>query len=233
VSNPRAIVRGYVAGRWDGVLVAPLALHVAGRIAERDPDDFVYDPTQLANALRDLVDAVRPDAVVVTDPEVLAGDIRTVDGATSAEVVTVALEGTRRLRRTYGDAVALAAMTPGPEAFSATLGIDAAGAADVVLALGKEFLAAGADVVIVDDLLEASGASLGTLANIARFHQGVAVSHASPRYGLPATTVVDLAAPAPAAGLVSTPGQLPRDTDISALRDWVEAVRPAPRTSHL
>jgi hypothetical protein len=232
MSHPRAIVRGFVAGRWDGVLAAPLALHVAARIAERDPEGFVYDPTQLANALRDLVDAVQPDAVVVTDSEILAAGIRTADGATSTEVVKVALEGTRRLRSTYGDAVALAAIMPSPETLSATLRIDAAVAVDIVLCVGKEFLGAGADVVIVDDALEASGASLGTLANIARFHQALAVSHATPRYGLPATTVVDLGTPSPATGLVSTSGQLPRDTDISQLRDWVESVRSASRTGH-
>ena len=44
---------------------------MSARIAERDAGDFVCDATQLANALRDLIEAVGPDGVPVTDAAVL------------------------------------------------------------------------------------------------------------------------------------------------------------------
>ena len=92
-------------------------------------------------------------------------------------------------------------------------------------ALGKEFLAAGADVLVVQDEDELPGAALTTLANVARFHQAAALSHGTERYGLTATVPVDLHAPAHVAGVAVTPGSLARDTDLSVLRDWVTAVR--------
>jgi hypothetical protein len=93
------------------------------------------------------------------------------------------------------------------------------------LALGKEFLAAGADLLIVEDDDELPGTALTTLANIARFHQAAALSHGAARYGLPATVSVGLEAPASVPGVVVMPGALARDTDIAVLRDWVAAVR--------
>jgi hypothetical protein len=58
------------------------------------------------------------------------------------------------------------------------------------------------------------------LANVARFHQA-ALSHPTPRYGLP----LGLHAPARVPGVAVTPVPLPRDTDIALLRDWVAVVR--------
>jgi hypothetical protein len=125
------------------------------------------------------------------------------------------VEAARRLRASFGNRIALAAVLPGPGLISAH-GLSAgAGAADVVLALGKEFLAAGADVLLVQDETEAPGMSLATLANVARFHQAAALSHAVARYGLPPTVPVALHAPVSVRGVAVTPGPLPRDTDIS------------------
>ncbi len=52
------MVRALASGQRGYTLAVPLALHVSARIAERDPEDFLRDPTQLANALRDLIEAV-------------------------------------------------------------------------------------------------------------------------------------------------------------------------------
>jgi hypothetical protein len=114
---------------------------------------------------------------------------------------------------------------PGPAAIARHTATTGAVAADIVLALGKEFLAAGADVIVVHDEAEVPGTPLTTLANVARFHQAAALSHAVERYGLPATVPLDLYAPAHVPGVALTPGSLARDTDITVLRDWVAAVR--------
>jgi len=94
-----------------------------------------------------------------------------------------------------------------------------------LVGLGQEFLAAGADVIVVHDEQEMPGVSLTTLSNVARFHQAVAVSHGAERYGLAATTVVDFDAPRAATGVVLTCAGLPRETDIALLGDWITAVR--------
>lgn len=211
MDTPRAVARGLATGRAVGTLAAPLALHVAARIQERDAEDFLYDPTQLANALRDLIDAVDADAAQVSDPAILAAEWAPSGG----EHLATALEATRRLRASYRDRVALVAALPDPGSV----------AADAVLDLGKQFLGAGVDVVLVcgDG---ADGPALSTLANVARFHQGAALSHSNEgRFGLAPATLVPLDAPIPATGFVTTPEPLARTTDIAQLSDWVDAVR--------
>ena len=74
---------------------------------------------------------------------------------------------------------------------SARLGADRAAVNLALVCLGQEFLAAGADVIVVHDEQAMPGVSLTTLSNVARFHQAIAVSHGAERYGLAATTVVD------------------------------------------
>lgn len=230
MSTPRAVARALAAGQPGGTLAVPLALHVSARIAERDAEDFLYDATQLANALRDLIEAVGPDGVPVTDPAVLLAGCASAESVLASDQLKVALEATRRLRAAYGDAIALAAVLPGPAAIAGlagpaeTAGVSA-GPADVVVGLGREFLAAGADVVIVADHEELPGTSLATLANVARFHQALALSHTAVRYGLPSAAAQDLHSPGHVAGVAVTPGSLARDTDIAVLRDWVDGVR--------
>ena len=223
VLAPRTIARRIAAGQGGGTLAVPLALHVSARIAERDPEEFVHNPTQLANALRDLIDAIHPDGVPVTDPGVLLSGCRTAADVVASSQLRAAVEATRRLRATFGDAIALVAVLPGPAAIASR--VDATGAADAILAMAKELLAAGTDVLVVHDEADAPETSLKTLANVARFHQAAALSHAVARYGLPATTAVDLNAPVRAHGVAVTRWSLARDTDLSVLRDWVVAVR--------
>ncbi len=231
MSTPRSVARALAAGQPGGTLAIPRALHVSARIAERDAGDFVCDATQLANALRDLIEAVGPDGVPVTDAGVLlAGGARSL---LASEQLAAALEATGRLRASYGDAIVLAAVLPGPAVIAAAAGAAGPGGpggagaagADLVLALGREFLAAGADVLIVHDDEELPGTSLGTLANIARFHQAPALAHPAGRYGLPAVAACGLRSPAHVPGVAVTTESLARDTDLAVLRDWVTAVR--------
>ena len=230
MSTPRAVARSLAAGQPGGTLAVPLALHVSARIAERDAEDFVYDATQLANALRDLVEAVGPDGVPVTDPAVLLAGCTSAESILASGQLKVALEATRRLRAAYGDAIALAAVLPGPATIAGLAGSAetarvSAVAADVVIGLGREFLAAGVDVIIVQDHEELPATSLATLANVARFHRALALSHTIARYGLPPTAPQDLHSPGHVPGVAVTPESLTRDTDIAVLRDWVAAVR--------
>jgi hypothetical protein len=109
--------------------------------------------------------------------------------------------------------VALVACLPGPHAV--------AGGADGVLAVAKEFLAAGADGIVV---LGSPAGSLSTLANVARFHRAVALADDAV-HGLPVVERRSLADPSPAVGLVLTDVHLARETDVSDLEDWVAVVR--------
>jgi hypothetical protein len=43
-ASRRAAVRSVVAGPGVGAAALPLALHVSARIAERNTEDFLYDP---------------------------------------------------------------------------------------------------------------------------------------------------------------------------------------------
>jgi hypothetical protein len=195
-----------------GAVVVPLALALAARIQERDWEAFTTDATQLANGLRDLVDACAPDGVPVLTPEVLMahGDPDP-DGAE----VAAALEATRRLRTTMGDQLVLVAVLPGPGAF---------GSSDALLALGKALLGAGVDALV---LLEHHGerAAVSTLANVARFHQATAFGCCADQGGLPVIDRVGLDAPRAGGGLVLTDAPLPRETDVSVLQEWVVTVR--------
>lgn len=208
---PRQRMRALAQRRGDGRGIAvPLAHRLAARIQERDWADFTCDPTQLANGLRDLADAVGPDGLAVTLPDVLlegGADVL------ASEQGTAAVEATRRLRTSLGDRVALLACLPGPGAV--------AGGADGVLAAAKEFLAAGADGVVV---LGTAGGSLSTLANVARFHHAVALGDDA-GHGLPVVQRRPLLDPSPAVGVVLTSEQLARETDVSDLEDWVAGVR--------
>jgi hypothetical protein len=204
-------MRALAQRRGDGRGIAvPLAHRLAARIQERDWEDFTCDPTQLANGLRDLADAVAPDGLAVCLPDVLlegGADVL------ASEQGAAAVEATRRLRTSMGDRVALVACLPGPT--------EVAGAAGAVLAAAKEFLAAGADAIVV---LGPAAGSLSTLANVARFHQAVALGDDA-AHGLPVVERRPLTDPSPALGLVLTDVHLARETDVSELEDWVSAVR--------
>ena len=208
---PRQRVRALAQRRGDGRGIAvPLAHRLAARIQERDWEDFTCDPTQLANGLRDLADAVGPDGLAVCLPDVLLeGGANLLVSAQGA----AAVEATRRLRASMGDRVALVACLPGPA--------EVDGGAEGVLAAAKEFLAAGADGIVV---LGAAAGSLSTLANVARFHQAVALGDDG-AHGLPMVERRPLAEPNPAAGLVLTDVHLAREIDVSDLEYWVAAVR--------
>lgn len=199
-------------GRPDARGIAvPLAMHVAARIRERDWDDFTSDPTQLANGLRDLVDACAPDGVPVTMPEVVLDAAEPVDGV---EVQT-AQEATRRLRASMGDRVALVAFVPEPAALP--------NGSDDVLRLGKDFLGAGVDAIVVLGR-HGEAPALSTLANIARFHQAAALGSCD-GHGLPLVEEIPVSEPRPVAGTVAITGTLPRDTDVTVIQDWVRVVR--------
>jgi hypothetical protein len=146
--SPRAKAQAIAGGRGGRhTLAVPLAPRLAARIAERPWEAFLTDPTQLANGLGDLLDAVRPDGVAVTLPSLAA-----TPGHREA-----ALEATRRLRVSAGDGAVLVAMlSPGP------------GDLDDV----KAFLDAGVDGIVLEGSADPDRAK--TIANMCRFHRVVA-----------------------------------------------------------
>ncbi len=211
LAPPRQRMRALAQRRGDGRGIAvPLAHRLAARIQERTWEEFTCDPTQLANGLRDLADAVLPDGLAVCLPDVhLEGGADALGSVQGA----AAVEATRRLRASMGDRVALLACLPGPG--------EVRGGADGVLAAAKEFLAAGADGIVV---LGTPAGSLSTLANVARFHQAVALGDDG-AHGLPVVQRRPLDEPTPGDGVVLTDVHLPRETDVSDLEDWVDGVR--------
>jgi hypothetical protein len=192
----------------------PQAHRLAARIQERDWDDFTCDPTQLANGLRDLVDAVGPDGVAVSLPDVLLEGGPDVLGS---EQLSAAVEATRRLKASMGERVALVACLPPPGALT--------GGADALLDVGKAFLAAGADaLVVLGGDADGGGGALSTLSNVARFHSAPAFG-SSTGLGLPRSSWCRWVRPVPVRGLALTDVHVPRETDVSTLEDWVDVVR--------
>jgi hypothetical protein len=191
--TPRAKAQAIATGRGGRhTLAVPLAPRLAARIAERPWEAFLTDPTQLANGLGDLLDAVRPDGVAVTLPEMAAEP-----GHRDA-----ALEATRRLRGSHGDAAVLVAVLDGSD----------------VLDDAKAYLDAGIDGVVLEGDVDAGTAR--TIANVCRFHR--AMAHGP---GLTPPTLIGLDAPARSTGLVLTDRECPADVDVTTVAGWVEAVR--------
>lgn len=205
---PRARAQAIAARRGgQHTLAVPLAPRLAAKIAERPWEAFLSDPTQLANGLGDLLEAVRPDGVAVTLPAILAEDV----GGVRRDA---ACEATRRLRATVRDSAVLIAVLPG-------------GAGDLV-ALVKAFLDAGIDGVVLDGEVPADAAR--TIGNVTRFHRAMAHVLGTGASGLPGAEVVPLDAPvaldtSKLAGLVLTDGECPEGTTIPAVQDWLAAVR--------
>jgi hypothetical protein len=191
----------------------PQAHRLAARIQERDWDDFTCDPTQLANGLRDLVDAVGPDGVAVSLPDVLLEGGPDVLGS---EQLSAAVEATRRLKASMGERVALVACLPPPGALT--------GGADALLDVGKAFLAAGADALVVWAAMP-TGAAVRCppcpTSPASTRHPRSAAPPARP----PPVELVPLGAPRPVRGLALTDVHVPRETDVSTLEDWVDVVR--------
>jgi hypothetical protein len=71
-----------------------------------------------------------------------------------------------QLRASFGDRIGLVAVLPGPAAVAGRCMVGSAAAADGEAAPGKELLAAGADVVLVNGISELPGAPLSTLASV-------------------------------------------------------------------
>lgn len=187
-------------------LAVPLALRLAARIQERPIEQFRSDPTQLANGLRDLLDAVAPDGVAVTLAAVLAPEV---DGGLNGPRTECALEATRRLRATVGDsAVLLAGLPASPGA--------------VLLDAARRFITAGVDVLLLDSA--STAASSRTILNIARFHRVVAASR-EPAAGFTVPQVIGLDTARPEAGLVITPDDVPEQSSVVEVQGWVRAVR--------
>ncbi|GAA1279721.1 hypothetical protein GCM10009609_49110 [Pseudonocardia aurantiaca] len=198
---PRARAQAIAARRGgQHTLAVPLALRLAAKIGERPWEAFLTDPTQLANGLGDLLQAVQPDGVVVTLPEVLADD--------AGARLEAALEATRRLRATVrDDAVLVAVLAPGP------------GLVDTV----RAFLDAGLDGVVLDGRLPAGEAR--TIGNITRFHRAMAHVLGADSSGLPGAETVPLDAPVAKSGLVLTDGEVPAGAGVPLVQDWVTRVR--------
>lgn len=220
----RLRARALGAGRGDGRGIAiPLALRPAARIQERDWEDFTQDPTQLANGLRDLYDAIQPDGLAVTSAQLLTEQAGT--SITAGTHGRAAVEAARRLRSSLGDRAALVACLPGPEPLAAATGLTAEAAVEQVLSIGKEFLGAGVDVLLLFEGDDGSPQALNTLNNIARFHQAVVAVAGEARSPFLGARPSSLQDPQTAPGLVISDCEITRAVDITDLKDWVIAVR--------
>lgn len=217
----RAKVQDLALGRGSGAIAVPLALPTAARIQERDWEDFLEDPTQLANGLRDLHQAVGADGLAVSQADVLLEQSR--DGLGAGAHALAVVEAVRRLRASLGDTAALVAPIPGPSRLIQAR-VDAEAASGQVQQFGKDLLSVGADVILVLDHWPPHP-SLSTLGNIARFHQGVVAVVGEAVGQLVQAHERPLDNPGSVDGLVITAGEVPRDTDITVIEDWLEGVQ--------
>lgn len=226
---PRARAQALAAGRGgQHTLAVPLALRLAARIQERPLDDFFEDPTQLANGLRDFLDAVRPDGLVVTDGEALRDEVANmpVERLRDGMRIGTALEAAGRLRETVGDSAVLVAVLPGPATIAESR--DKGEAGEVVQTLAQEFVGVGVDIILFTESegtnLADFEAPLRTSANVARFHRGLTCLRGATLPFLTSPTVLPVTEPRPASGLVITDTDLPPDTDVTLVQDWVALV---------
>jgi hypothetical protein len=201
-------------------VAAPLALRPAARIQERDWEEFLRNPTQLANACRDLVDAIAPNVVIVTSPAVLTEEA--VGGPVStAPHYAAALEAVGRLTESLAHRAAVGVCIPGPSVLVAAGGRTPEQAVAEVTEAGRAALHVGAQVVLIDEPDPVDGASLATLDNIARFHQAYVVVVGEAWGGALGSSIVPLGDRTKGSGLIVTPGELGGVVDISELADWV------------
>lgn len=200
-------------------VAAPLALRSAARIQERDWDQFLHTPTQLANGCRDLVDAIAPHAIVVTSAAVLAEEAAGTPLASTPHLAA-ALDAATRLAASLGARAAVGVTLPG---VSRLTGRPATAAAEEITEAGRSAFAAGAGLLLIDDPAPPDGVVLSTLLNVARFHQAFVVAVGAGWGGLAGSTVVPLETPQPASGVVVTDGEIDPEHagNISALSDWV------------
>ena len=201
-------------------VAAPLALRPAARIQEREWEEFLRNPTQLANGCRDLVDAIAPNAIIVTSPRVLAEEAER-DPVSAAPHFVAALEAVERLVGSLAHRAAVGVCIPGPSTLIAAGGRTLDASLGEVLDAGRAALQAGAHLVLLDDPEPVPEVSLTTLVNIARFHQAYIVAIGQPWGGAQGSSIVPLGDRTPGTGLIVTPGELERDIDISELSDWV------------
>lgn len=226
----QAIAQG--RGR-DARVVFPLAFDTAARISARPLEVFRTDPTQLANGLTELQQALGADGIVCA----LAGGMEKASAADGVlDVATIAargqvaasLEACRRLRASQGDAVALLAGLSGPATLARDFAVDLATAGAAFGALLKLFCEAGADVLLAFEAVpppadEAYVDSLRTAGNIARFHQASLLGWDLPGLAAPARIALEAPSVGPA-GIVTTAAPVAADADITALRAWLTGV---------
>jgi hypothetical protein len=205
-------------------IAVPLGLRPAARIQERDWDEFLTNPTQIANGCRDFVDAVGPDAVVVTSVESLLEQTREHGSLESTPHHIAAVEAAGRLVESLGARAAVAVSLPGPVALAAVLGETTAVAADQVLSAARSYLAAGVDLLLIEEPQPDAALSLATLVNIARFHQAHVVTVGPAWSGLAAAAVAAIGEAGNGSGVVVTDGELAREIDLGDLEDWIVAV---------
>jgi len=233
VKRARAIVQG--RGR-DHRVVVPLAFEVAARISARPLEDFLVDPTQLANGLGELQRAIAADGIVVACADGIERASASSGVLDPAAMLTqgplgASLEACRRLRATFADSAALVAGLSGPATLAAQFGIDMTSAGGAFGELVKAFCEAGAQLVLVFEDADSGfdetwQGVVNTAANIARFHQAGLMGWGIP--SLEAPVRQPLSAPSDAGvGFIMTEARVPADADLALLKAWVDGARGA------
>lgn len=175
-------------GRASPALLCPLVLAQAAEIEALPEPQFLTDATKLANGLRAMHLAFGTGVIVTAAADGLTAAAAGAGPVTAHPRVAAAVEATRRLAITAGDA-ALAVALCGPARLAAQLGQPPADpgpletSADLLLGLAKAFLDAGANLLLLVETeplppayADSWRSAATPLVNVARFHQAVAAA---------------------------------------------------------
>ena len=230
--NVRARAHAIAGGRGGNIrLVVPFAFEVAARISARPLDEFFTNPTQLANGLSELHQAIAADGILCADAR---GMELASAGTTGLDIehiinngrVGASLEACCRLRITLDNEGILLAAVTGPATLEKQFAVSGDTAVEAFVEIVRHFCEAGADgIITVEQETPADNEcwedGLITARNIAVFYRAM-IYLWDTEGPLPVPVRTQLALPKNSGtGLIMTQEMVPADYDIEALRQWV------------
>ena len=211
--------------------MVPFAFEVAARISARPLNEFITDPTYLANGLSELHGAIAADGVLCADARGMelasaGGSGLNVKHIISNGRVGASLEACRRLRITLNNRAILLAAVSGPATLQNQFSVSPTEGVEAFIEIVDHFCQAGADGIITMESETPTDSEcwedgLITAQNIAVFYRTMMYLWDS-EGPLPNPICTHLDSPQKdGVGLIMTHEIVPSDYDIERLRYWV------------